>query len=292
MTDIPRRLEVAVLGTGIMGAAMARSLAREGHTVRVWNRSPDKAKDTAQADGITAAGSVTEAVEGAQAVLTVLFDVDSVLGVTDELTRALHHDGVWLQVSTVGPEGARRIAEAAPYAGERLLDAPVLGTRQPAEDGKLVVLLSGPAGARDRATPFLEAIGSRTVEVGDRFGDASALKLACNSWVATVNAGTAQALAMAQSLGVDPALFLEAVKGGPVDAPYVQLKGGLMLEEKWETPSFAVDGVRKDLGLMVEAAKESGMPADLLSALQGYYDRTSEAGLGGADMAAVRAAFR
>ena len=283
-------LDVAVLGTGIMGAAMARSLAREGHSVRVWNRSPEKAEATEQ-DGITACPTVAKAVKGADAVLTVLFDTASVLAVTEDITDALRLDAVWLQVSTVGPAGVRRIAAEAPQVHERLLDAPVLGTRQPAEDGKLVVLLSGPAKARAKAEPVLDAIGSRTVVVGDEVGGASALKLACNSWVATVNAGTAQALALASALGVDPALFLEAVKGGPVDAPYVQLKGGIMLEEKWETPAFAVDGVLKDVGLMIEAAKDAGVSPKLLKTLLTYYERTSEAGLGGADMAAVRASF-
>jgi 3-hydroxyisobutyrate dehydrogenase len=284
-------LDVAVLGAGIMGAAMARSLAREGHAVRLWNRSPDKAEAAVQ-DGIAAAGSVREAVKGADAVLTVLFDADSVLAVTEELTDALSLDAVWLQMSTVGPAGARRLAAEVPQVHERLLDAPVLGTRQPAEDGKLVVLVSGPTKARAKAAPVLEAIGSRTVDVGKEVGAASALKLACNSWVATVNAGTAQALALTSALGLDPALFLEAVKGGPVDAPYVQLKGALMIEESWDTPSFAVDGVRKDVTLMIEAAKDAGVPAKLLKTLLTYYDRASEAGLGGADMAAVRAAFR
>ena len=283
-------LDVAVLGTGIMGAAMARSLAREGHTVRAWNRSADKARATEQ-EGITAVDSVTKAVKKADVVLTVLFDVDSVLAVTDELTDALRLDAVWLQVSTVGPAGMRRIAAKVPQVHERLLDTPVLGTRQPAEDGKLVVLASGPAKARAKAQPVFDAIGSRTVEVGKEVGAASALKLACNSWVATVNAGTAQALALTAAQGVDPALFLEAVKGGPVDAPYVQLKGGLMLEQKWDTPAFAVDGVLKDVGLMVEAAKENDVSPKLLKALLALYERTSEAGLGGADMAAVRAAF-
>ncbi len=289
MTD-QTTLDVAVLGTGLMGAAMARSLAREGHRVRVWNRTPDKALAVEQ-EGITAVDSVTKAVKKADAVLTVLFDVDSVLAVTEELTDALRLDAVWLQVSTVGPAGARRIAAEVPQAHERLLDAPVLGTRQPAEDGKLVVLLSGPKKARAKAAPVLEAIGSRTVEVGKEVGQASALKLACNSWVATVNAGTAQALALAQALGVDPAMFLEAVKGGPVDAPYVQLKGGVMLEHDWDEPSFAIDGVRKDIGLMVEAAKDAGVSPKLLKTLLTYYERASGAGLGGADMAAVRAAF-
>ena len=260
--------DVAVLGTGIMGAAMARSLAREGHTVRVWNRTPEKAQAVEQ-DGITAVDSVKKAVKGADVVLTVLFDADSVLAVTEELTDALRLDAVWLQVSTVGPEGVRRIAAEAPQVHERLLDAPVIGTRQPAEDGKLVVLLAGPAKARAKAEPVLEAIGSRTVVVGDKVGAASALKLACNSFIATINAGTAQALALTSALGVDPALFLEAVKGGPVDAPYVQLKGGLMVSESWATPSFAVDGVRKDVGLMVDTAQGTTLSTDLLETLLG-----------------------
>lgn len=282
--------QVAVLGTGILGAAMARSLAREGHTVRVWNRSPDKAR-AAEQDGITAAGSVIEAVQGADAVLTVLFDTDSVLAVADDLAAALRPDAVWLQVSTVGPDGVRRIAEAVPGVADRLLDAPVLGTRQPAEEGKLVALVSGPAEARRRAQPVLDAIGTRVVDVAEEIGPASALKLVCNSWVATVNAGVAQALAFATALDVDPALFLDAVKGGPVDAPYVQLKGGLMISESWDTPSFAVDGVRKDVGLMIDTAAGTTLSTDLLTTLLGYYERTSSEGLADADMAAVRAAF-
>src|SRR5690349_1245243 len=102
-------MRTAVLGTGIMGAGMARSLAREGHDVVVWNRTAEKARQVAH-DGIAVAGSVAEAVTGADVVITMLFDEDSVLAVADELTGALGPDAVWLQCSTVGPDGARRIA--------------------------------------------------------------------------------------------------------------------------------------------------------------------------------------
>lgn len=285
-------MRVTVLGTGIMGAGMARSLAREGHEVTVWNRTAERAEETADsADGIVAAGSVSDAVAEADAVLTVLYDVDAVLAVADELVAALPAEAVWVQSSTVGPDGTSRIAEAAGDASRRLLDAPVIGTRKPAEDGALVVLLAGAESARTQAEPVLAAIGSRTVEVGDELGAASALKLCANSWVALANAGTAQALAMAQSFGLDPALFLEAVKGGPVDAPYVHLKGDLMMRQEWQTPSFALDGVLKDIDLMLEEATARGLPADLLFALRGLYGRASRAGVGGSDMAAVRVAF-
>lgn len=273
-----------------MGAGMARSLAREGHDVTVWNRTRARA-DALAGERIAVAGSVAEAVDGADAVLTVVFDEVSVLAVADELVGALAPDAVWVQASTVGPDGMRRIAAAAGAAAERLVDGPVLGTRKPAEDGTLVVLASGSSAARATAAPVLDAIGSRTVDVGETLGDASALKLVCNAFVATINTGVAQSWAFASALGLDPALFVEALRGGAMDAPYVALKAGVIAARGWDEASFAVDGVRKDVGLMREAAREVGMPDDLLVVLADLYDRAAAEGLGGADMAAVATVF-
>ncbi len=267
-----------------MGAGMAGSLLREGHDVVVWNRSRDKAEVI---EGVTVAGSVAEAVAGADVVVTMLYDAASVLAVADELVGALGDQAVWLQTSTVGPDGAREIGLRAPG---RVLDAPVLGTRKPAEDGALVVLASGPRALLDRSRPVLEAIGSRVVEAGDEVGAASALKLACNAWVALLTAGTAQSLGLARALGVDPVLFLDAIRGGAVDTPYAHVKGAAMLDDS-DAVSFALDGVRKDVGLMVEAARGAGFPDDLLTTTLGLFDRAAQAGHGSEDMAAVKAAF-
>ncbi len=283
-------MRLAVLGTGIMGSAMARSLARAGHDVEVWNRTRTRAA-ALEGERLRVAGSVSDAVAGADAVVSMLFDADSVLGVAADVVGALRADAVWVQSSTVGPEGMRRIAEASEPVEDRLLDAPVLGTRKPAEEGALVVLVSGAQSARCAAQPVFDAVASRTVTVGDDLGAASALKLACNAWVATVNAGVAQSLALAATLGVAPELFLEAIAGGPVDVPYAHLKGAMMLSREWETPSFAVAGVRKDIGLMVEAARATGLPEDLLTAVLGLYDRAVDRGHAESDMAAVRSAF-
>jgi 3-hydroxyisobutyrate dehydrogenase len=283
-------MHATVLGTGIMGAAMARSLARDGHDVAVWNRTAARAR-AAEAERITAYPTVGEAVGEAEVVLTVVYDADSVLGLTAEIAESLGADAVWAQVSTVGPEGIRRIADAAAPVSDRLLDAPVLGTRQPAEDGNLVVLVSGPAPARERAQAAFDAIGSRTMAVGDEVGPASALKLVCNSWVASVNTGVAQAVGFAEALDLDPQLFLEAIRGGPTDSGYAQLKGSMMVEQRWDVPSFALDSVVKDVGLMVDTARDSGYPDELLATLLALYDRASERGYGDADMAAIRTAF-
>lgn len=278
-------MQVAVLGTGIMGSGMARSLAREGHDVIVWNRTRARAQ-ALEGDGIRVAATVSDAVGGADAVVTVLFDADATVEVGRELVTALAPDAVWVQSATVGVEGIRRVHEVG---GDRVLDAPVLGTRAPAEQGALVVLASGPRVIVERASPVLEAIGSRTVVAGDAVGDASALKLACNAWVALLTAGLGQSLALAQGLGVAPELFLEAIAGGPVDAPYAKLKGGAMLAGDW-TPSFEVDGVVKDLGLMVKAAPH-GFPTGLLDAVRRLFVDAAAAGHGADDMAAVRTVF-
>lgn len=279
-------MRAAVIGTGIMGAGMARSLADAGHDVVVWNRSADKAAALA-GDRITVAESVSAAVAECDAVVTMLFDTDAVLAVAGEITGALRPEAVWVQASTVGPDGARRIAQVA---GPRFLDAPVLGTRKPAEDGALVVLVSGPSDIVQAAAPVFEAIGSRTVVTGPEIGQASALKLACNAWIGLLTVGTAQSLALAETLGVDSALFLEAIKGGPVDSGYAQAKGAAMLVRDYTT-SFAVDGVRKDVQLMIDAANGAGFPVQVLSAVLEQFARASEDGHGAEDMASVRTVF-
>jgi 3-hydroxyisobutyrate dehydrogenase len=221
----------------------------------------------------------------------MLFDAASVLDVTGEILEALGSEAVWAQSTTVGTDGMRRIAEAADAVRDRLLDAPVLGTKQPAEGGTLTVVVSGAGAAVDRARPAFDAVGARTIEVGERLGDASALKLAVNSWVASLCAATAQAMALTESLGLEQRLFLEAIRGGAADSAYAQAKGAIMAERTWDDPAFALDSVVKDVGLMVDAAREVGFPDELLATLLALYDLASERGLGGADMSAVRVAF-
>ena len=287
MTSTPT---VAVLGTGIMGAGMARSLRRADLPVRVWNRSRDRAEPLVDA-GATVCDSAAEAVHGAGVVVTMLYDREAVRSTIEQCADAFGADTVWLQASTVGVEGTEQLAAYAAEHHLAYLDAPVLGTKDPAEKGALVVLVAGDRSLEDRVRPVLDAVGSRTMWVGEEPGAASRLKLAVNSWVATINAGVGQALALAEGLGVDPRLFLEAIGGGPTDTPYAQLKGGLVLERAY-SPAFAVDNVSKDVALMIEAASGAGVETGVLEALAAAYARASAQGHGGEDMAAVADAFR
>jgi 3-hydroxyisobutyrate dehydrogenase len=280
---------VAVLGTGIMGAGMTRSLLREGHDVAVWNRSPEKAEPLAE-DGATVAGTVAEAVAGAEVVVTMLFDLEPVLSVMAEAAESWPAGAVWVQSSTVGVEGTRRVEAFAREHGIDVLDAPVLGTKAPAENGQLVILASGPSALRDKVAGAFDAMGSRTQWVSDTIGDASKLKLAVNAWIGTVVNGTAQSVALARGLGLDAHQFLEAIEGQAVDAPYVQLKGKAMLSGDY-TPSFELDGVIKDMDLIRAAMTEAGTSTTLADALADRLAAASSSGHGQKDMAAVVHAY-
>jgi 3-hydroxyisobutyrate dehydrogenase len=274
---------VALLGTGIMGTGMTRNIAKAGIPIRVWNRSREKAEPLA--DVATVAESVAEAVEGAHVVITTLWDTDSVAE-TIEMGRGNFADGaVWVQQSTVGVEGCDRLARLAEDLGLTFVDAPVLGTRKPALDGALVVLASGPDSVRDLVQPVFDAIGSRTVWVGEA-GGGSRLKLTANAWVGTVLEGIADSMALTRDLGLDPALFLEAIAGGAMDAPYVQLKGKAMLSGQYE-PQFTLSGALKDIDLVLAAASEVGTDLGLIPGVRAHLARAVEAGHGDLDMAAT-----
>ncbi len=281
MSDAPT---VALLGTGTMGAGMARNIAAAGIPLRVWNRTTAKAEPLAET-GATVATSAADAVRGADVVITMLFDTASVESALREASDGLAPGTVLLQQSTVGVEGAQRLATVADELGLVYVDAPVLGTKKPAEDGALVVLASGPQEARETIAPVLDAIGSRTQWVGEA-GQASRLKLVANSWVLTVLEGIAEALTFAKALDLDPAQFLEAVKGGAMDAPYVQLKGNAMLDGSFD-PAFALAGAAKDAALMVEAARTAGVDVAIVEVARRYLEAAADAGHGDKDMAAT-----
>jgi 3-hydroxyisobutyrate dehydrogenase len=274
---------VAVLGTGTMGSGMVRSLRRAGIPVRTWNRDPAKAEALADT-GAEAHRSPTEAVAGADVVLTMLFDADAAI---DVVRQAAPPAGTtWLQCSTVGVAGADRVAALAAELDLVLVDCPVLGTREPAEKGVLVMLASGPDRAREQLAPVLDALGSRTLWLGEA-GAGSRLKMACNAWLFMVTAGAAQSIALARGLGVDPQQFLAAIAGGPLDTPYAHVKGSLMMAGDFPV-SFGLTGAAKDARLIQEALRTAGVSDRLDAAVLATMDAAT-ATLGDADAVDVSA---
>jgi 3-hydroxyisobutyrate dehydrogenase len=257
---------IAVLGAGgTMGRPMARNLAGAGLAVRAWNRSPEKATALADA-GVTLCDTAAEAAQGARVIITMLSDADAVLGVMADAGEAIGGpDVVWLQMSTIGIADTVRCERLAERRALRFVDAPVLGTKQPAEQGALVVLASGPADLRERLTPVFDAVGRRTMWVGEA-GMGTRLKLALNAWVVTLVEGAAETLALAEGLGLDPALVLDAVSGGPLDLPYLQMKGKGMIERRFD-PAFTLALAAKDAGLIEAAAAEHHLDLPVLAAI-------------------------
>ena len=277
-------LTVAVLGTGTMGAPMARNLLKAGSAVRAWNRTREKAEPLA-GEGAVVASTPAEAAEGADVVLTMVADADAVEAVADGFLARMRDDAVWLQMSTIGVAGIRRAADLAGERGVELVDAPVLGTKEPAERGELLVLTAGEDEAVSRCEPVFEAVGAKTVRLG-AVGEASRLKLVLNTWLLALVDGLAETLALAEGLGLDPRLFLETIAGGPLDVAYAQLKGEAMLKQEF-APSFPARLALKDATLVLEAAHEAGGELPLVDAVRERFERLVEEGYGDEDMAAV-----
>jgi 3-hydroxyisobutyrate dehydrogenase len=277
---------IAVLGTGIMGAPMARNLGAAGFTVQAWNRTIEKAKPLA-GDGVVICASPQEAAADAEFVLTMLADVDAVASVvgSDDGPFTGEAPPVWLQMSTVGLDGTERLASFAADRGVPFVDAPVLGTREPAEKAALTVLASGDDNLRERVQPVFDAVGSRTLWLGP-VGQGTRLKLVVNSWVLALTSATAEAIGLAQGLGLDPQRFLDTIEGGPLDAKYAHLKGDAMIRREFP-PAFPVDGAAKDARLIVEAADAVGVRVRVAAAVAALMQAAAEAGYGRDDMAAV-----
>ncbi|MFF9486467.1 NAD(P)-dependent oxidoreductase [Streptomyces sp. NPDC014676] len=282
------KLTVSVLGTGIMGAAMARSLLRAGHTVRAWNRTRAKAEPLA-ADGAHIAGTPAEAVESADVVLTMLYDGPATLETMRQAAPALRRGTVWAQSTTAGVEGVAELAGFAREHGLLFYDAPVLGTRQPAEAGQLTVLAAGPAEGRDRVTPVFDAVGARTVWTGEDGATAGAtrLKLVANSWVLAATTAAGEALALAKALDVAPDGFLDLIAGGPLDMGYLHAKAGMILDGRLTPAQFAVTTAAKDARLIVRAGEQHGVRLDVAAASAERFERADARGHGDEDMAAA-----
>jgi 3-hydroxyisobutyrate dehydrogenase len=266
---MPSETHITVLGAGsTMGLPMARNLARAGFAVRAWNRTRDKAQPLEQ-DGAQVFGSAGDAADGADVLLTMLSDADAVIDAAEDALPRAREGAVWLQMSTIGEVGTGRCAELAAAHGVALFDAPVLGTKQPAEEGKLVILASGPDGvdgARGTVQPIFDAISQKTIWLGDA-GEGTRLKLVANAWVLTVVEGGAETIALAEGLGLDPALLFEAIGGGALDLPYLRIKGKAIAERNFE-PSFRLTLAAKDARLIEESAQRRDLDVPLFSTIR------------------------
>jgi 3-hydroxyisobutyrate dehydrogenase len=270
-------VEVVVLGAGRMGAPMAGNLVRAGFSVTVWDRTRGRLDELVES-GARRAGSPAEAAGSADVVLTMLSDGDAVAQVMsgpDGAGSALRPGSIWIQMATVGIDWTQRLAALAGERGLEFVDAPVSGSDGPAREAQLVVLASGPDAVRERVQPLFDAIGRRTVWLGPA-GHGTQLKIVLNNWLVSITEAMAETVALTGALGIEPERFLDAIAGGPLEAPYATSKGRAMLAGEF-TPGFALRLALKDARLALDAGREHGLELALTDALVRRWERAMAA---------------
>jgi 3-hydroxyisobutyrate dehydrogenase len=280
---------VAVLGTGIMGSAMARLLARAGLDTTVWDRTAAATAPLADA-GVRVAGSAAEAVAGATVVITMLPDGDAVSAVMfDGAADALAEGTAWAQMGTIGVSATEQVADRLTQLrpGVLFVDAPVSGSKGPAENGQLLILASGPPAAVPVVSPVFDVIGRRTVWLGEA-GAGSRMKLAVNAYMSVLIEGVAEALELVDRLGIHAGTLDEVIEGGPLDAPIADAKLHKMQRGDY-APEFPLQWALKDVDLAIEAAGGDAPP--LLAALSRQWHAAVQAGHGREDVSAARLAL-
>ena len=283
----PAQGRVAVLGLGTIGAGMARSLLRAGMPVDAWNRTPERAADLAAA-GAVAHSDPASAVAHAGVVITILSDAAAARSVALDagMLAAMQPGAVWAQMGTIGVAATEEMAAVA--AGQRpdvmFVDAPVSGTRGPAEAGELFILASGPERARPIVEPAFGAIGRTTRWLGEA-GAGSRLKLVWNTWLMFLIEGAAEVMALADAVGVDRSEVLDLLGNGRLASPVAAAKARKM-DSGDDSPDFALEWAVKDMSLALDAAP--GRSLDALAALRDRWQRLVDQGFGGLDLSAAR----
>jgi len=276
---------VAILGVGTMGHGMATSALRAGIPTMVWNRSQEATRDLAKL-GAEVAQTAEDAARWATIVITMVTDADAVVSVAGEggVLAALAPGAILVQMSTIGVAGIERVA--AMVAAERpdviLLDAPVSGSKDPAENGQLTIFASGPDEARPRVTPLFDALGQRTIWAGT-VGAGTRLKLVANTWLAFAAEAVSASVALAQGLGLETERLVDTLIGNPLMSPWQEAKLHRIANGEFSA-QFALSLALKDVLLAQEAADGR---LGVLTCLAEEWQQAVEQGLGHQDVTAV-----
>jgi 3-hydroxyisobutyrate dehydrogenase-like beta-hydroxyacid dehydrogenase len=255
---------VAIVGTGRMGSAMARALARGGVDLVLHNRSAGRAEALANELGASLAGSPAEAASAADVAITMLADgpaVESTWGGANGLIAGARRGSVLVDMSTVPPETLPALADATRERGAGIVDAPVSGSVHLAEAAQLTIMAGGSAQDLDRARPVLNLVAKQITHVGP-LGSGHALKLAVNALIFALNGGVAEALVLAERAGIDRALAYDVFTTSAAGAPYIGYKQAAFVEPDATPVAFSLDLAAKDLRLITALADRLGVPME------------------------------
>jgi 3-hydroxyisobutyrate dehydrogenase len=268
-------MDIAWIGTGIMGAPMARRLMRAGHRLRVYSRTAEKAAALG-AEGAAIASDATEAARGTEAIFIMVPDTPDVESVAAKITPVLLKGQLVIDMSTVAPAAERRIAERLAAHGVDYLDAPISGGESGAVEGTLAIMVGGSEIAFKRALPLLQLLGKRVSWMGPS-GAGQTTKLANQIAVAVTLEGAAEALLFAVEGGLDPRRTLEAIGSGAAGSWQLNNLGPKIIERDYR-PGFFIKLIRKDLRLVTEAARANGLALPGLQLMTSMFNTAAALG--------------
>lgn len=278
---------IGFIGLGHMGTPMAWNLHRAGFPLAVYNRSQERARPFAEA-GLTVADSPAALAGAVDTVILMVTDgaaLKAMLEGDDGVLAGLSAGQRVVNMSTVQPDATREAAEAVQAAGGRFVDAPVSGTVKPAEDAMLVILAGGAEADVSAVEPALAAMGKKVLHCGD-IGQGTAMKMVVNLLLGDMMHALAEGLSLGEGLGLDSRQILELIGNGPLAAPLFQLKGEAIHQGNF-AKQFPIDLLFKDLGLILDAAGQAGVPLPQTAAVRESYSAARAQGHGDEDMAAI-----
>lgn len=280
--------KIAFLGMGVMGAPMARHLAASGHAVTIFNRSPDKAEAWTAAHGGASAPTPAAAAEGADAVFTCVGADRDLAEVTlgeQGCFRTMREGSLFVDHTTVSADIARRLAQEGQDRGLRVVDAPVSGGQAGAENGALSIMCGGTHDAVERATPLMQSYAARIVHVGEA-GAGQTAKMCNQIAIAGAIQGVAESLRFAQAAGLDTAKVFEAISAGAAGSWQMQNRWATMARDEFDF-GFAIDWMRKDLGLALDEARRNGATLPVAALVDQFYAEAQQMGAGRQDTSAI-----
>jgi glyoxylate/succinic semialdehyde reductase len=286
-------MKIGFVGLGIMGSAMAANLVKAGFTMTVWNRSADRCTPLA-ALGCAVAGSPRAAAECSDIVIAMMADpaaVQSVRDGADGILAGLRPGTGYLDMSTVDAETSLASARLTHQKKALFLEAPVAGSRKPAEDATLTVMAAGDRALYDTALPALETMGKKILFLGD-VGNAARMKLANNLVMSGMLTALCEGMALASGSGLDTAQFLEVLDSGAVSNPMFRLKGPQIAANREFPTAFPLKHMQKDLRLALRLAEEIGQPLFATATVNELYKKALSEGFGESDFAAVSRVIR
>jgi 3-hydroxyisobutyrate dehydrogenase-like beta-hydroxyacid dehydrogenase len=279
------------MGLGIMGRAMAENVLKNGWDLTVYNRARNKAS-ILEALGAKVAQSPKALAEASDVIIAMVTGPEAVLGLLSGENGAaagMTSDKIFVNMSTISPAYAREINHILASHGVTYVDAPVMGTKGPAEKGELVVLAGGDGAVIEELTPLFMAMGKKVVHCGE-VGKGSMMKMAVNLLLGAMMSGLAEMVHFGMAGGIDKQALLEAVMAGPLGCKLFELKAEMLASESFPA-QFPLKHMAKDLKFAVDTAYETGAPAPAAHANLQLYRQGVSLGFGGMDFAAVFKVF-